>query len=48
MSSHSQCITSIDEIAYEKSPVLGLIKTLAQEIPWLNSRHLDLPIDKMK
>ena len=46
VSSHSQFVTKADEIAYEKSPVLGLIKSLAQEIPWLNSRHLDLPIDK--
>lgn len=44
VSSHSQLVRENDHLSYEKSPVLGLIKSLAAEIPWLNSRHLDLAI----
>ncbi|MEH2068923.1 MAG: SDR family NAD(P)-dependent oxidoreductase [Nostoc sp.] len=42
ISSHTQSISSDDPIAYEKSAVLGLLKTIPQELPWLNCRHLDL------
>ena len=45
VSSYSQLVDPKDDIAYQKSPVLGIIKTLAQENPWLNSRHLDLPVN---
>ena len=45
VSSYSQFVIETDETAYEKSPVLGLIKTLAKELPWLNTRHVDLPLD---
>ncbi len=45
VSSYSQKIQELDYLAYEKSPVLGLIKVISQENPWLNSRHLDLPIN---
>lgn len=44
VSSHSQLVSQNDEIAYEKSPVLGLIKSINAELSWLNSRHLDLEI----
>ncbi|MCM0593998.1 MAG: SDR family NAD(P)-dependent oxidoreductase [Gloeotrichia echinulata DEX184] len=47
-SSHIQSILATDQIAYAKSPVLGLLKTIAQEIPWLNCRHIDLPIDQVE
>ncbi|MBD2441587.1 SDR family NAD(P)-dependent oxidoreductase, partial [Nostoc sp. FACHB-110] len=43
ISSHSQSIAANDPIAYEKSAVLGLLKTIPQELPWLNCRHIDLP-----
>ncbi|AUT01015.1 AMP-dependent synthetase [Nostoc sp. CENA543] len=43
ISSHIQAISSDDSIAYEKSAVLGLLKTIPQELPWLNCRHIDLP-----
>ena len=39
---HSVCLD--DKIAYEKSPLLGLISTVPAEIPWINIRHLDLPV----
>ncbi|MCW5314096.1 SDR family NAD(P)-dependent oxidoreductase [Nostoc sp. KVJ3] len=42
ISSHIQSIASTDPIAYEKSAVLGLLKTIPQELPWLNCRHIDL------
>ena len=45
ISSHIQSISSTDPIAYEKSSVLGLLKTIPQELPWLNCRHIDLPFD---
>ncbi|HEU5378166.1 MAG TPA: SDR family NAD(P)-dependent oxidoreductase [Ktedonobacteraceae bacterium] len=31
-----------EEIAYEKGPVLGLLKTISQELPWLHCIHLDI------
>ncbi|MEH2085007.1 MAG: SDR family NAD(P)-dependent oxidoreductase [Nostoc sp.] len=42
VSSYTQFIEETDKIAYEKSPVLGVIKAIPQEIPWLNCRHIDL------
>ena len=46
--SHTQPTSPIDEIAIEKSPVLGLVKTIPQEMPWLNCRHVDLPVDRIE
>jgi thioesterase domain-containing protein/acyl carrier protein len=46
VSSHTQLAIATDEIAYEKSPVLGLLKTIPQEMPWLHCRHLDLSVDQ--
>ncbi len=45
ISSHIQSVLSTDPIAYEKSTVLGLLKTIPQELPSLNCRHIDLPFD---
>jgi len=45
ISTHIQSILSTDPIAYEKSSVLGLLKTIPQELPWLNCRHIDLASD---
>ncbi|MHC5728831.1 MAG: KR prefix domain-containing protein, partial [Nostoc sp.] len=42
VSSYTQSTQPTDNIAYEKSPVLGVIKSIPQEIPWLNCRHIDL------
>ena len=42
ISSYTQPISPTDEIAYEKSPILGLIKTFPKELPWLDCRHVDL------
>ncbi|MCF4968895.1 SDR family NAD(P)-dependent oxidoreductase [Nostoc sp. CMAA1605] len=48
ISSHIQSISSNDPIAYEKSAVLGLLKTIPQELPWLNCRHIDLPFAEVE
>ncbi|MFN6570020.1 MAG: SDR family NAD(P)-dependent oxidoreductase [Dendronalium sp. ChiSLP03b] len=48
ISSHIQSISSDDPIAYEKSAVLGLLKTIPQELPWLNCRHIDLTFAEVK
>lgn len=42
ISSHTQPVFETDEIAYENSPMLGMIKTIPQELPWLDCRHIDL------
>jgi acyl-CoA synthetase (AMP-forming)/AMP-acid ligase II/short-subunit dehydrogenase/acyl carrier protein len=48
VSSYVQSILSTDLIAYEKSPVLGLLKTIPQELPWLNCRHIDLTFEEVE
>jgi len=45
ISTHVQFLLSTDSIAYEKATVLGLLKTIPQELPWLNCRHIDLTFD---
>nr|AEU11005.1 NpnA [Nostoc sp. 152] len=46
VSSYTQFTSHSDEIAYEKSPLVGLLKVIDQEIPGLTSRHLDLSVDE--
>lgn len=48
VSSHLQAISSDDPIAYEKSTVLGLLKTIPQELPQINCRHIDLPFAEVE
>ncbi|MHC5735306.1 AMP-binding protein [Nostoc sp.] len=48
ISSHIQFICSTDPIAYEKSTVLGLLKTIPQELPNFNCRHIDLPFAQVE
>ncbi|WP_033334922.1 SDR family NAD(P)-dependent oxidoreductase [Scytonema hofmannii] len=48
ISSHIQSIFSDDPITYEKSTVLGLLKTISQELPKVNCRHIDLPFGKVE
>jgi acyl transferase domain-containing protein/aryl carrier-like protein len=45
ISSQTQIILAGDFMAYEKTPLIGIIKTLSQEMPWLSARHIDLAID---
>src|SRR5262249_1393022 len=42
VSSHTQHVSPSDQTAPERSPVLGLIRTIPHEIPWLECRHIDL------
>ncbi len=48
ISSYTQFTQPTDLIAYEKSPVLGVVKTIPQEMPWLNCRHIDLPPNQVE
>ena len=44
ISSHVQFTSPNDEVAYENGSILGLIKSLPREIPWLDCVHIDLPV----
>lgn len=44
VASDSQSILATDAIAYHKATVLGFLRTIPQEIPWLECRHIDLPV----
>ena len=46
VSNNAQLVDSTDTIAYQKAPILGLIKTISQEMPWLSCRHIDLNSDR--
>jgi amino acid adenylation domain-containing protein/FkbM family methyltransferase len=46
ISSHTQPAAPQDVVAYERTPLLGLIKAIPQEMPQLDCRHLDLPVDR--
>ncbi|MFD7096137.1 AMP-binding protein [Streptomyces xanthophaeus] len=41
--SHSQYVHDGDLLAYERAPATAMVKSLAQEVPWLSCRHVDLP-----
>lgn len=47
ISSYSQPTSPDDKIASEKAPILGLVKTIAQEILGLKCQHIDLPVDSV-
>jgi acyl-CoA synthetase (AMP-forming)/AMP-acid ligase II/NADP-dependent 3-hydroxy acid dehydrogenase YdfG/acyl carrier protein len=44
-STHAQALLSTDKLAYEKSTMFGLLKTLPLERQWLSCCHVDLPMD---
>ncbi|MGI8502515.1 MAG: amino acid adenylation domain-containing protein [Hassallia sp.] len=46
VASLSQATSKDEKIACERSPILGVIKTIPQELPWLDCRHLDLPVQQ--
>lgn len=46
VSSYTQFTSPTDEIAYEKSPIVPLLKTISQEMPGITSRHVDLALDQ--
>lgn len=39
----SQPVRAGEPIAYTTATLIGLVKTLGQEMPWLDCRHVDLP-----
>jgi amino acid adenylation domain-containing protein len=41
ISSNTHYIRSEDKVSYEKSPIIGFLKTCSQEIQWLKSYHID-------
>ncbi len=45
ISSHAQITSPTDKIAYEKSTLIGLLKTIPLEFPWLRCRHIDLEVE---
>jgi acyl-CoA synthetase (AMP-forming)/AMP-acid ligase II/short-subunit dehydrogenase involved in D-alanine esterification of teichoic acids/acyl carrier protein len=46
ISNEVQAVTPADRIGSEHAPVLGLVKTISQELPWLTCSHIDLPSDR--
>ena len=46
VSNHAQLVNSTNTIAHQKAPILGFIKTISQEMPWLSCRHVDLNCDR--
>ncbi len=48
VASESQCLNQKEAIAYEKATVSGLLKTIPQEVPHWDCRHLDLPQESLE
>ncbi len=48
ISSYTQHTSLADKIAIENTPILGLLKTITTEMPWLDCRHIDLPVDALE
>lgn len=46
VSSHAQPVVPGQPLAVEKAPLLGVLATLPQELPWLACRHVDLAADE--
>ncbi len=44
ISSYAQATLTSDKIAYEKSTLIGLLKTIPLELSWLQCRHIDLEV----
>jgi amino acid adenylation domain-containing protein len=43
VASHSQRVRPGERVAYEKAPAIALLKSMPQELPWLQCRHVDIP-----
>jgi len=41
-SSQTRAVADSDRITYAKTPVLGLVRTIPQELAWLDCKHVDL------
>ncbi|MBW4511501.1 MAG: amino acid adenylation domain-containing protein [Scytonematopsis contorta HA4267-MV1] len=44
ISSYGQLTSPTDKIAAEKSTLIGFLKTISLELPWLRCRHIDLEV----
>jgi NAD(P)-dependent dehydrogenase (short-subunit alcohol dehydrogenase family)/acyl carrier protein len=44
ISQHAQPTRADETVDCDLAPLLGLVQTLPQEVPWLDVRHLDLPL----
>jgi acyl-CoA synthetase (AMP-forming)/AMP-acid ligase II/acyl carrier protein len=42
VSSHVQAVLPGDVVSDEKSPLLGVLKCIPQELPWIRARHVDV------
>jgi acyl-CoA synthetase (AMP-forming)/AMP-acid ligase II/thioesterase domain-containing protein/NADP-dependent 3-hydroxy acid dehydrogenase YdfG/acyl carrier protein len=48
IASYSQVISTQEKIACERSPIIGVVKTIPQELTWIDCCHLDLPVQDNK
>ncbi|MBW4630462.1 MAG: amino acid adenylation domain-containing protein [Iphinoe sp. HA4291-MV1] len=48
ISSHAQFTSPGDKIAYEKSTLIGFLKTIPLELSWLQCRHIDLEVESFE
>jgi len=48
ISDHSQYTHEHEDVEPEKSAVLGIIKTIPHEMPWLKVCHIDLPLSHVE
>ncbi|AGY58066.1 SDR family NAD(P)-dependent oxidoreductase [Gloeobacter kilaueensis] len=46
VSSGAQAVLPGEEPAWEQGGLTGLLKTVGQELPWLDCRHIDLPLEE--
>ena len=47
-SSGAQAVSQNSPVRFEHTPLLGLLKSISQEMPWLHCRHVDLPVAATK
>lgn len=48
VSSHAQATAPDEALDCDKAPLLGLLQTVPQEVPWLDVRHLCLPLGALE
>ncbi len=46
ITSNVHAVTNVEDIAFEKSTMVGLLKTIPLELPWLSCHHIDLEVDQ--
>jgi hypothetical protein len=48
VSNQTQVLSPTDQIAPEKTTILGLVRTVPQEIAWIDCRHLDVDSPRLR